>query len=149
MRYYFVVGAYQAHLGPLVRYYRTDAKPAELCKYMDNCFLATKVAFVNQFYDLARAHGVNYSGLPELWLADARTGRSHTIVTSERGFRGRYLPKDIAALISDAHALGGAPLPEVVDQYNDQVCQRADEARAASPLREAQAVSRRRGPRAG
>jgi UDPglucose 6-dehydrogenase len=144
-----VIRAYQAHLGPSVRYYITDAKTAELCKYMDNCFLATKVAFVNQFYDLARAYGVNYNELRELWLADERVGRSHTMVTSEGGFRGRCLPKDIAALMSDARALGGAPLLEAVDQYNDQVCRRADEGRAASPLREVQAVSRQRGPKAG
>jgi UDPglucose 6-dehydrogenase len=32
------------------RFYRTTARAAELCKYMENCFLATKVAFVNQFF---------------------------------------------------------------------------------------------------
>lgn len=129
-----VVRAYQQHLGPLVRYYMTDAKAAELCKYMENCFLATKVAFVNQFYDLAQAYGVNYNELRELWLADERIGRSHTIVTEARGYRGRCLPKDIAAIIQAAKPLGGAPLLEAIDQYNDGVCRRADEARARSLL---------------
>ncbi len=124
-----VVGAYQEHLGPLVRYYMTDAKTAELCKYMENSFLATKVAFVNQFYDLAQAYGVNYNELREVWLADERIGRSHTIVTEERGYRGRCLPKDIAAIIRAAEAVGGAPLLEAVDRYNDEVCRRADESR--------------------
>lgn len=124
-----VVRAYQEHLGPLVRYYMTDAKTAELCKYMENSFLATKVAFVNQFYDLARAYGVNYNELREVWLADERIGRSHTIVTEERGYRGRCLPKDIAAIIRAAKTVGGAPLLEAVDRYNDEVCQRADRAR--------------------
>ena len=124
-----VVRAYQEHLGPLVRYYMTDAKTAELCKYMENSFLATKVAFVNQFYDLAQAFGVNYNELREIWLADERIGRSHTIVTEERGYRGRCLPKDIAAIIQATKTLGGAPLLEEVDRYNDEVCRRADEAR--------------------
>ena len=124
-----VVNAYQAHLGPLVRYYMTDARTAELCKYMENCFLATKVAFVNQFYDLARAFGVNYHELREIWLADERIGRSHTIVTEERGYRGRCLPKDVAAIIQASKPLGGAPLLEAIDHYNDEVCRRADEAR--------------------
>ncbi len=124
-----VVRAYQEHLGPLVRYYMTDAKTAELCKYMENSFLATKVAFVNQFYDLAQAYGVNYNELREVWLADERIGRSHTIVTDERGYRGRCLPKDIAAIIQAAKPLGGAPLLEAVDRYNDEVCRRADRAR--------------------
>ncbi len=124
-----VVRAYQEHLGPLVRYYMTDAKTAELCKYMENSFLATKVAFVNQFYDLAQAYGVNYNELREVWLADERIGRSHTIVTEERGYRGRCLPKDIAAIIQAAKTVGGAPLLEAVDRYNDEVCRLADRAR--------------------
>lgn len=124
-----VVRAYQAFLGPQVHYYMTDARTAELCKYMENSFLATKVAFVNQFYDLAQAYGVNFNELRELWLADERIGRSHTVVTEERGYRGRCLPKDIAAIIRAARAVGGAPLLEAIDRYNDGVCRRADEAR--------------------
>jgi UDPglucose 6-dehydrogenase len=124
-----VVAAYQAALGPGPRYYITTAATAELCKYMENTFLATKVAFVNQFYDLAKAFGVNFNELREMWLADERIGRSHTIVTQERGYRGRCLPKDIAAIISAAKRFGGAPLLEAVDRYNDEVCRRADDER--------------------
>jgi UDPglucose 6-dehydrogenase len=138
-----VVTAYQAHLGPLVRYYITDARTAELCKYMENSFLATKVAFVNQFYDLAQAYGVDYHELREIWLADERIGRSHTIVTEERGYRGRCLPKDVAAVIQASRPFGGAPLLEAIDRYNDEVCQRADAARAKGSSRQ-QATPRTR-----
>ncbi|MHB8654756.1 MAG: Rossmann-fold NAD(P)-binding domain-containing protein [Terriglobia bacterium] len=127
-----VVRAYQKFLGPLTHYYITDAKTAELCKYMENAFLATKVAFVNQFYDLARAYGVNYNELREIWLADERVGRSHTIVTEERGYRGRCLPKDMAAIIHAAKMVGGAPLLEAVDRYNDEVCRASDKTQAKS-----------------
>src|SRR5579862_2097559 len=123
------VRVYQGYLGPAVQYFITDAKTAELCKYMENTFLATKIAFVNQFYDLANAFGVNYNQLREIWLADERIGRSHTIVTGERGYRGRCLPKDMAALIYAAKTVGGAPLLEAVDRFNDEVCRRADEVR--------------------
>jgi UDPglucose 6-dehydrogenase len=121
-----VVRTYQQVLGPLVRYYMTDAKTAELCKYMENTFLATKVAFVNQFYDLALAYDVNFNELRELWLADERVGRSHTIVTEERGYRGRCLPKDMSAIIHATKRVGGAPLLEAIAQYNEIVCRRAD-----------------------
>lgn len=131
----FVVRVYQQFLGPLVHYFLTEAKTAELCKYMENAFLATKVAFVNQFYDLAQAYGVSFNELRELWLADERIGRSHTMVTEERGYRGRCLPKDMAALIQAARPVGGAPLLEAIDRYNDEVCRRADEARARAPSR--------------
>ena len=139
-----VVRVYQEHLGPLVRYYMTDATTAELCKYMENSFLATKVAFVNQFYDLAQAYGVNYSELREIWLADERIGRSHTIVTEERGFRGRCLPKDIASIIHEAKRFGGAPLLEAVDRYNEEVCRRADGARQAARKQAPSAAKSRR-----
>jgi UDPglucose 6-dehydrogenase len=93
---------------------------------MENCFLATKVAFVNQFFDIASAFDVDYLELRKLWLADPRVGESHTSVTEERGFRGRCLPKDISAMISGMQAHGGAPLLEAVRSYNDAVCAAAD-----------------------
>jgi len=138
-----VVKAYQQFLGPAPHYYITDAKTAELCKYMENAFLATKVAFVNQFYDIAQGLGVDFNELRELWLADDRVGRSHTIVTAERGYRGRCLPKDMASIIQFARQAGGAPLLEAVDRFNDEVCRRADEAGSAARS----AVEKKKAPR--
>ena len=80
---------------------------------------------------------MNYNELREVWLADERIGRSHTIVTEERGYRGRCLPKDMAAIIHAARQLAGAPLLESIDHYNDEVCRRADEARGRPPRRTA------------
>jgi UDPglucose 6-dehydrogenase len=116
-----VITAYQSCLGPEMFYYRTDARTAELCKYMENCFLATKVAFVNQFFDIARAQGVNFSELRELWLADPRIGRSHSMVTDERGFGGVCLTKDVNAMIAAMKPFGGASLLEAVVAYNKGV----------------------------
>lgn len=124
-----VIRAYQQFLGPMPHYYITSARTAELCKYMENAFLATKVAFVNQFYEIAQGFDVDYNELRELWLADGRVGRSHTIVTAERGYRGRCLPKDMASIIHAAREVGGAPLLEAVDKFNDEVCRKADEAK--------------------
>jgi UDPglucose 6-dehydrogenase len=97
---------------------------------MENCFLAAKVAFVNQFFDIAQALGVDFDELRRLWLLDPRVGPSHTMVTPERGFRGRCLPKDMAALIAAMRPLGGAPLLEAVQAYNDRICSEADRHRA-------------------
>ena len=84
-----------------------DAKTAELAKYMENCFLAAKVVFCNEFYDIARGMGVNYDRLRETWLLDPRMGRSHTFVfEDDRGFGGSCLPKDTSALVSQAEAFG-------------------------------------------
>ena len=87
--------------------HQVDAKTAELAKYMENCFLATKVTFCNQFYDIAQAMGVNYNKLRETWLLDPRIGRSHTFVYPDnRGFGGSCLPKDLSATLYQANECG-------------------------------------------
>jgi UDPglucose 6-dehydrogenase len=88
---------------------------------MENCFLATKVAFVNQFFDLASFFDVDWEDLRGLWLADPRIGESHTKVTAERGFGGRCFPKDMAAIIAATAPFGGARLLESVLAFNQSV----------------------------
>lgn len=86
---------------------QTTWETAELCKYMENAFLATKVAFCNELFDFATAAGVDYDELRELWLLDPRIGKSHTFVYPDnRGFGGKCLPKDLNALIATGRALG-------------------------------------------
>jgi len=99
---------------------QTDWATAELAKYMENAFLATKVAFCNEFYGIAEASGIDYNELRELWLMDPRIGRSHTWVHPEdRGFGGKCLPKDLDAIASYARAAGApAELLETVAAYN-------------------------------
>lgn len=131
-----VISAYADYPGLELRFYRTTARTAELCKYMENCFLATKVAFVNQFCDIAGAFGVDFAELRGLWLADPRVGLSHSSVTEERGFRGRCLPKDVSALAGAMRLRGGAPLLEAVLEYNARLCQNADRRRDDSAKQE-------------
>ncbi len=81
-----------------------DSKTAELAKYMENSYLAMKVTFCNQFYDLAKIMGVDYNQLRETWLLDPRIGRSHTFVfEDDRGYGGSCLPKDVASIINQAN----------------------------------------------
>jgi UDPglucose 6-dehydrogenase len=117
-----VVKAYRGALGSKLKYIRTNARTAELCKYMENCFLATKVTFVNQFFEIAKEMGIDFVELRQLWLADPRIGRSHTVVTKNRGFGGRCLPKDLRAMIAALAGRGSAPFLEAVLSYNDFIC---------------------------
>ncbi len=102
------------------RIYQTDSRTAELCKLMENAWLATKVSFCNQMYDLAALAGVDWHTLRELWLADPRVSRSHTYVyPHNRGFGGKCLPKDTANLCAWARSQGRpAELLEAVRAYN-------------------------------
>ena len=102
------------------RIYQTDSRTAELCKLMENSWLATKVSFCNQFFDLAELADVDWHELRELWLADPRVSRSHTYVYPEnRGWAGKCLPKDTANLCAWAADQGQpAELIEAVREYN-------------------------------
>ena len=78
---------------------------AALAKYTINTFLATKVAFMNQVYDLANALGVDYNNLVGLVESDKRIGTSHMRVPGpdgSRGFGGACFPKDTSALVFEA-----------------------------------------------
>ena len=58
----------------------TDSKTAELTKFMENSFLATKVSFCNQFYEICQKNNISYEELRELFVLDERVGNSHTFV---------------------------------------------------------------------
>lgn len=86
---------------------QTTAETAELCKYMENSFLAVKVLFVSQFRKLADKIGVDFMELREAWLDDPRIGRSHTMAYKDNpGFSGKCLPKDVNAICYTAAELG-------------------------------------------
>ena len=73
-----------------------------LAKYFRNSFLATKVAFFNQVYDLCEAAGCEHKAVISLITDDHRIGDSHSRVTSERGFGGHCFPKDTQAILKTA-----------------------------------------------
>ncbi len=93
--------------GPNPKFIITDAKTAEVTKYMENSWGATKVTFCNEFYEIAKAFGVDYNELRELFLLDERVERMHTVVFKEnRGFGGKCFPKDVNAIIKAAEKSG-------------------------------------------
>lgn len=51
---------------------------AELVKYASNCFLYTKVIFMNALYDLVEANNADWQTLREAMVNDPRIGASHT-----------------------------------------------------------------------
>lgn len=80
-----------------------DSKTAELAKYMENCFLGTKVSFCNQFYYISQAYGVDYEDVRELFVLDPRVNGSHTFVYREHPYYDTHcLNKDIPAIAQAA-----------------------------------------------
>lgn len=115
-----VVNVYQSVLTADVFINLVDSKTAELAKYMENSFFATKVTFCNEFYDLATKLGVNYTKLRETWLLDPRMGRSHTFVYSDnRGYGGSCLPKDISSIVYQGENISDMTLLKAVIKKNN------------------------------
>ena len=74
----------------------TDGKTAELTKFMENSFLATKVSFCNQFYKICEKEDINYEELRELFILDKRVGESHTFVYKDKPYWDSHcLNKDV------------------------------------------------------
>lgn len=115
-----VIKAYQEASNAPLSYIKTNATAAELCKYMENCFLAAKVCFVNQFFDIATGFGVEFEELRRLWLLDSRIGHSHSSL-HPRGLGGKCLPKDLRALIASARPISDVSFLEAVYDFNERV----------------------------
>lgn len=83
----------------------TDPKTAMLAKYMENSYLAMKVSFCNQFYDIAENIGVDYEELRELFILDPRVNPSHTFVYRDRPYWDSHcLNKDVPAIAEEYDA---------------------------------------------
>jgi UDPglucose 6-dehydrogenase len=93
--------------GPKIEILKTSPKTAELVKYAANSYLALKVAFFNEFYDLAQSLSVDFEEMRSLLLHDSRIGTSHSAVyPAARGFSGECLPKDVLAVLATAAEAG-------------------------------------------
>ena len=100
----------------------TDPRALVIAKYFRNAFLATKVNFFNQVYDLCDALKLDYDLVRRYIAQDSRIGDSHTYITDERGFGGHCFPKDVQALLKTAEEQGiELSLIKEVLEYNNKV----------------------------
>lgn len=83
-------------------FHQMSVKEASFIKYAINTFLATKVTFFNQLYDLVQEHDCNWDTIVNAVTADKRIAKGHTKVADKgrkRGFGGACFPKDINAFL--------------------------------------------------
>jgi len=87
----------------------TDIKTASLYKYIANNFLAMKVTFMNDFYELAEVEDIAWEGITKLIQKDDRIGNTHLSVPGndgQYGWGGFCFPKDVAAICEEAIGFG-------------------------------------------
>lgn len=108
---------------PTVPIFKTSSTNAEMVKYVINTFLATKVSFANEIYQICEkiadfGQNCDYDRIIELSTLDSRLGKSHWKVPSFevdengrplKGYSLSCFPKDVNALITLAKKLGVDP----------------------------------------
>lgn len=87
---------------PNVKTILMSSSESESVKYIANSFLATKVSFFNEIYQLVSELGLGWDSIISGVVSDSRIGQSHYQVPGhdgDKGFGGTCFPKDINALI--------------------------------------------------
>jgi UDPglucose 6-dehydrogenase len=76
-----------------------SARDAEFVKYAGNCYLFTKVIYMNMLFDLVQNMGGDWSRIKDALIHDPRIGASHTepVHQSGRGAGGNCFIKDYEA----------------------------------------------------
>jgi UDPglucose 6-dehydrogenase len=86
---------------PNVTIIKTSSTIAEMVKYVTNTFLATKLSFANEIYQICQAVDIDFDKVIEYTKYDNRLGNSHWSVPGhdgDMGFGGHCFPKDISSL---------------------------------------------------
>lgn len=95
---------------------------AAFAKYVENCFLATKVTFFNEMYRIFNEIGFEgFDQMVDAITLDPRIGKSHTQVPGpdgKFGYGGHCFPKDVAALRSISK---NTPLLDSVSDINEEI----------------------------
>jgi len=99
-------GFYDEKTPPLIR---TSLPTAELIKYANNAFLATKISFINTIANLCeKILGADVKTIAKAIGIDERI--SPLFLEAGLGYGGSCFPKDVKALIAFSKDLGYAPL---------------------------------------
>lgn len=99
---------------------RTDLRTAEMIKYANNAFLATKISFANEIGNICKTLGIDTYTVMDAIGRDSRIGRA--FLNCGAGFGGSCFPKDVRALIGKSQEAGYEPsmLRSVMDVNESQ-----------------------------
>jgi UDPglucose 6-dehydrogenase len=107
---------YKEELPPIIR---TNPSTAELIKYANNAFLATKISFINTIANVCeKIPGADVTTVAEGIGLDERIGS--LFLRAGLGYGGSCFPKDVKALIAFSKSLGYEPtLIKTVKEVNN------------------------------
>lgn len=98
----------------------TNSQTAEMIKYANNSFLATKISFINQISNVCQSiPGANVEDVAKTIGLDPRIGP--LFLNAGPGYGGSCLPKDVKAMINFSNRIGIKPVlldaVETVNKY--------------------------------
>ena len=97
---------YRAEMPSIIR---TTLPAAELIKYANNIFLATKISFINQVANICeKIPGADVTVIAKAIGLDKRIGP--LFLNAGLGYGGSCLPKDVKAIINFSKSLGYNPI---------------------------------------
>ena len=101
----------------------TNHQTAEMIKYANNSFLATKISFINQLSNICQnIPGANIDDVAKTIGLDPRIGK--LFLNAGPGYGGSCLPKDMKALINFSDKVGITPtLLNAVEKTNKKQIQ--------------------------
>jgi GDP-mannose 6-dehydrogenase len=106
--------------------FRVDLKTAEMMKYADNAWHATKVVFANEIGNICKEVGIDGHELMGIFCRDTILNLSPYYMRPGFAFGGSCLPKDVRAICYKAKDLDvKTPLLESLIPSNEQQLQRA------------------------
>ncbi len=86
---------------------RTNPRTAEMIKYVNNAFLATRISFANEVGNICKLLGIDTYEVMSAVGKDFRIGPH--FLNAGAGFGGSCFPKDVKALIGKAKETGYEP----------------------------------------
>jgi GDP-mannose 6-dehydrogenase len=115
----------------------TRLEVAEMVKYADNVWHATKVAFANEIGNVAKAVGVDSWDVMDIFCQDTKLNISTYYMKPGFAFGGSCLPKDVRALTSKGRDLDlDLPLMNALIPTNARQVERALEIIEAKGIRD-------------
>lgn len=80
-------------------FHKCTAKEAEMTKFMENAWLATKVSFCQEFWRMCNSAGIDYDAVRENFNLDPRVNPAHTFVYDDHPwYQSHCLDKDVPAI---------------------------------------------------
>tara|TARA_Y100001936_G_scaffold139548_1_gene136236 strand:- start:5917 stop:7239 length:1323 start_codon:yes stop_codon:yes gene_type:complete len=111
-------GKFLTKIHPDTKIVVTNHQTAEMIKYANNSFLATKISFINQLSNICqKIPEVNIDEIAKTIGLDPRIGQQ--FLNAGPGYGGSCLPKDMKALINFSNKVGVKPvLLNAVEEIN-------------------------------